>query len=76
MAQTADTGAAAPLGVGHGFYFSIAYCLMIEDVRKLIATRPFVPFTIHFSDGGQARVPAEDHVYVRAVGRVRAGESL
>jgi hypothetical protein len=41
------------------FYFG-----MIVDVRKLIAMHPFVPFTIHFSDGGQARVPTEDQVYV------------
>ena len=37
---------------------------MVADVRKLISTHPFVPFTIHFSDGGQARVPTEDYVYV------------
>jgi hypothetical protein len=37
---------------------------MIADVRKLVSTQPFVPFTIHFADGGQARVPTVDHVYV------------
>ena len=37
---------------------------MIADVRKLAATMPFVPFTIHLADGGNVRVPTVDHVYV------------
>jgi hypothetical protein len=37
---------------------------MIGDVRRLVAARPFVPFTIHLADGGQVRVPTVDHVFV------------
>ena len=41
---------------------------MIPDLRKLIAKRPFIPFTIHTVDGGEVRVPTVDHVYVAATG--------
>jgi hypothetical protein len=37
---------------------------MKEDLRKLIHTTPFVPFTIHLADGGQLRVPTVDHIAV------------
>lgn len=37
---------------------------MIDDLRELIAKRPFVPFTIHTVDGGGIRVPTIDHVHV------------
>jgi hypothetical protein len=37
---------------------------VIEELRRLIAKRPFVPFTIHTVDGGAMRVPTVDHVYV------------
>jgi hypothetical protein len=47
---------------GSGFLGNVLS--MIADVRKLVSTDPFVPFTIHFADGGQARVPAVDQVYV------------
>ena len=44
---------------------------MIGDIRKLIAARPFVPFTIHTADGGQLRVPTVDPVaLLPAAGRV------
>ncbi len=41
---------------------------MIADIRELIGTQPFVPFTIHTVDGGAVRVPTVDHVYVTATG--------
>jgi hypothetical protein len=41
---------------------------VIEDLRKLIAIRPFVPFTIHTVDGGATRVPTLDHVHVPPAG--------
>ena len=41
---------------------------MIEDLRKLIGKRPFVPFTIHTVDGGGIRVPTVDHVHVTPTG--------
>ena len=37
---------------------------MIDDLRKLIAKRPFMPFTIHTVDGDGMRVPTIDHVAV------------
>jgi len=37
---------------------------MVSDIKKLIASQPFVPFTIHLADGGQVRVPTVDHVHV------------
>ena len=41
---------------------------MIPDLKELIASRPFVPFTIHLVDGGAVRVPTVDHVYVTPTG--------
>ena len=35
---------------------------MSEDIRKLLAANPFVPFTVHLADGGEVRVPTRDHV--------------
>ena len=37
---------------------------MLDDIRKLIAVEPFVPFTIHTADGISLRVPTVDHVAV------------
>lgn len=41
---------------------------MTADIRKLIAAKTFVPFTIHTADGGQLRVPTVDHIAVPPVG--------
>jgi hypothetical protein len=41
---------------------------MVADLRKLVARRPFVPFTIHTVDGGAIRVPTIDHVHVTPKG--------
>jgi hypothetical protein len=41
---------------------------MIADIRKLVHTVPFVPFTIHLADGGQLRVPTVDHVAIGPTG--------
>ena len=41
---------------------------MIADIRKLIDSAPFVPFTIHLADGGQLRVPTVDHVAISPAG--------
>lgn len=40
---------------------------MIEDIRKLIASQPFEPFTIHLTDGKTVRVPTVDHVHVASL---------
>jgi hypothetical protein len=37
---------------------------MIKHVRELMAQRPFVPFTIHTSDGRGVQVPTSDHIAV------------
>jgi hypothetical protein len=41
---------------------------MVADIRRLIASQPFVPFTIHLADGGQMRVSTVDHVAVAPTG--------
>ena len=41
---------------------------MTSDIRKLIHSVPFVPFTIHLADGGQLRVPTVDHVAISPAG--------
>jgi hypothetical protein len=41
---------------------------MIPDIRKLVHTVPFVPFTIHLADGGPLRVPRVDHIAVPPAG--------
>ena len=35
---------------------------MSEDMRKLLAANPFIPFTVHLADGGEVRIPTRDHV--------------
>ncbi len=37
---------------------------MTQDIRELVATRPFVPFTICTADGAEVRVPTVDHIAV------------
>jgi len=37
---------------------------MNADIRKLIAQRPFAPFTIHLADGSAVHVPTVDHIFV------------
>ena len=41
---------------------------MTNNIRKLIAAEPFVPFTIHTADGGLLRVPTVDHIAVPPAG--------
>ena len=41
---------------------------MTADIRKLVLSVPFVPFTIHLVDGGQLRVPTVDHIAVPPAG--------
>ena len=41
---------------------------MKADIQKLFHASPFVPFTIHLSDGGQLRVSTVDHVAVPPAG--------
>ena len=41
---------------------------MTADIRKLVHSVPFVPFTIHLADGGQLRVPSVVLVAVAPTG--------
>lgn len=41
---------------------------MTADIRKLVHSVPFVPFTIHLADGGQLRVPTVDHIAIPPAG--------
>ncbi len=41
---------------------------MIGDLRRVIATRPFVPFTIYTGDGEHMRVATVDHIAVSPTG--------
>jgi hypothetical protein len=40
-----------------------------DEVRGLLHTRPFRPFTIHFADGGRLSVKHEDFVAISPTGR-------
>jgi hypothetical protein len=42
---------------------------VIADIRRLLAERPFVPFSIYCTDGGVLRVPTIDHAAVSPTGR-------
>ena len=35
---------------------------MLEELRRLIAQRPFTPFFIHMAEGGKVGVPTVDHI--------------
>ena len=41
---------------------------MIGDLRRLIAARPFIPFTIYTSDGEHMRIATVDHIAVSPTG--------
>jgi hypothetical protein len=41
---------------------------MIDDLRALLAAKPFVPLTLHTADGGELRVPTGDHIAVPPAG--------
>ena len=41
---------------------------MIGDLRRLIAARPFVPFTIYTGDGEHMRIATVDHIAVSPTG--------
>lgn len=54
----------------------LAYCAsgakilhVVADIRRLLAGRPFVPFTIYCADGGTLRVPTHDHAVISPNGR-------
>jgi hypothetical protein len=41
---------------------------MVNDIRKLLAARPFVPFVVHTTDGREYRVPTAEHASVSPSG--------
>ena len=42
---------------------------VIADIRRLLAERPFVPFSIYRTDGEVLRVPTVDHAVISPTGR-------
>lgn len=43
--------------------------MTLEEVRKLVHTTPFLPFTICLADGSTIRVPHTDFIAIPANGR-------
>ena len=41
-----------------------------EDIRKFLKTRPFVPFTVHMSDGDSHRVHHPDYAFLSPLGQM------
>ena len=41
---------------------------MVKDLRRLIANRPFLPFTIHTAAGAALRISTVDHIAVSPTG--------
>ena len=37
---------------------------MINDIREMLAARPFTPFVVHTADGREYRVPTPEHAHV------------
>jgi len=37
---------------------------MMNDIRALLAARPFVPFVVHAADGREYKVPTAEHAFV------------
>ena len=37
---------------------------MIDEIRKQLMRVPFVPFSVHTSDGHEYSVPTVDHAYI------------
>ena len=37
---------------------------MTNDIRELLAARPFVPFVVHTADGREYKVPTAEHAHV------------
>ena len=42
---------------------------VIADIRRLLAERPFVPFSVYCTDGGVVRIPTVDHAVISPTGR-------
>ena len=42
---------------------------MIEDIRRRLGSRPFVPFSVRTADGDEYPVPTIDHVWLPPGGR-------
>ena len=43
---------------------------MLEEIRKLLAAQPFVPFVLQLTNGQVARVPTVDHAAFAPTGKV------
>jgi hypothetical protein len=42
---------------------------MVADIRRLLAAKPFIPFSIYCADGGTLRVPTVYHAAISPNGR-------
>jgi hypothetical protein len=42
---------------------------VIADIRRLLAERPFIPFSIYCTDGAVLRIPTVDHAVISPSGR-------
>jgi hypothetical protein len=42
---------------------------VIADIQRLLAERPFIPFSIYCTDGGVLRIPTVDHAVISPSGR-------
>jgi hypothetical protein len=42
---------------------------VIADIRRLLAERPFVPFSVYCTDGGVVRILTVDHAVISPTGR-------
>jgi hypothetical protein len=71
---------ASPLAIKTTLQFNVVYPValphkvikiasVIADIRRLLAERPFVPFSIYCTDGGVLRIPTVDHAIISPTGR-------
>ena len=42
---------------------------MIDEIRQLLDTQPFLPFTINVADGREFSVPMPDHAHINPGGK-------
>ena len=42
---------------------------MTDEIRVLLAAKPFVPFTIQVADGREFHIPTQDHAHIRPGGQ-------
>lgn len=43
---------------------------MVDELKRLTKAMPFMPFTLHMTDGRAFRIPHPDHISVMAKGLI------